>query len=120
MRRKITLATPILAAIMLLAVAVPALAAVNWQITMQHTAAFPKATGQAQYQAQPGQRELQIEAEHLAALAGKRVLFYANGSKFGGATVQRHPFQRRPIMTPRVPACRAVIRWNSIPTLIVV
>ena len=87
MRRKITLATPILAAVMLLAVAIPALAAVNWQITLQHTAAFPKATGHAQYQAQPGQRELQIEAEHLAALAGKRVLFYANGAKFGSATV---------------------------------
>ncbi len=87
MRRKIALATPILAAMMLLAVAVPALAAVDWQITLRHTVAFPKATGQAQYQSQPGQRELQIEAEHLKALAGKRVVFYANGSRIGSATV---------------------------------
>ena len=68
MRHKLALTTPILAAVMLLAVAVPALAAVNWQITLKHTAAFPRATGQAQYQSQPGQRELQIEAEHLRAL----------------------------------------------------
>jgi hypothetical protein len=87
MRHKLALTTPILAAVMLLAVAVPALAAVNWQITLKHTAAFPSATGQAQYQSQPGQRELQIEAEHLRALAGKRVVFYARGVKLGSAIV---------------------------------
>ena len=87
MRHKLALTTPILAAVMLLAVAVPALAAVNWQITLKHTAAFPRATGHAQYQSQPGQRELQIEAEHLRALAGKRVVFYAKGSKLGSAVV---------------------------------
>ena len=87
MRRKLALTTPILAAAMLLAVAVPAFAAVNWQITLKHTAAFPRATGQAQYQSQPGQRELQIEAEHLGTLAGRRVVFYAKGSKLGSAVV---------------------------------
>lgn len=88
-RRTITAA--LLIALVGLATAVPtALAAVNWQITLQHAAAFPKATGQAQFQSQPGQRELQIEAEHLASLAGKQVLFYANGSKFGSATVTSH------------------------------
>ena len=85
-RRTITAA--LLIALVGLATAVPtALAAVNWQITLQHTATFPKATGHAQYQSQPGQRELQIEAEHLKSLAGTRVVFYANGSKFGSATV---------------------------------
>ena len=87
MRHKLTLTTPILAVVMLLAVAVPALAAVNWQITLKHTAAFPRATGQAQYQSQPGQRELQVEAEHLRAMAGKRVVFYPKGSKLGSAVV---------------------------------
>jgi hypothetical protein len=87
MRHKLALITPILAAVMLLAVAVPALAAVNWQITLKHTTAFPRATGQAQYQSQPGQRELQIEAEHLRALAGRRVVFYAKGLKLGSAVV---------------------------------
>jgi hypothetical protein len=89
MKRKIAPATLILAAVMLMAVAVPALAAVNWTTPLRHTAAFPRATGHAQFQSQPGQRELQIEAEHLKTLAGKRVLFYANGAKLGSAIVTR-------------------------------
>ena len=60
---------------------------VNWQITLKHTSAFPTATGSAQYQAQPGQRELQMELERLAKLAGQNVTFYANGAKFGVAKV---------------------------------
>lgn len=56
---------------------------VNWQIALKHSTAFPTATGSAQYQSQPGQRELQIEVEHLARLAGQYVSFYANGAKFG-------------------------------------
>lgn len=60
---------------------------VNWQISMHPSAAYPNTTGAAQYQAQPGQRDLQVELEHLRALAGKYVTFYANGSKFGTAKV---------------------------------
>lgn len=56
---------------------------VNWQIALKHSTAFPTAAGSAQYQSQPGQRELQIEVEHLARLAGQYVSFYANGAKFG-------------------------------------
>jgi hypothetical protein len=56
---------------------------VDWQIAMKPSTAFPTATGSAQYQSQPGQRELQIEVEHLAKLAGQSVSFYANGAKFG-------------------------------------
>jgi hypothetical protein len=56
---------------------------VNWQIALKPSSAFPTATGSAQYQSQPGQRELQIEVEHLAKLAGQSVSFYANGAKFG-------------------------------------
>jgi hypothetical protein len=55
----------------------------NWQISMSPSSAFPTATGSAQYQTQPGQRELQIEVDHIAKLAGQSVSFYANGSKFG-------------------------------------
>jgi hypothetical protein len=80
--------TPLLAAGAALAVAAPsALAATNWQIGLRSAASFPKATGSAQYQAQTGQRELQIEVEHLARLAGKRVYFWANGTRFGSAVV---------------------------------
>ena len=56
---------------------------VNWQIAMKPSNAYPTATGSAQYQSQPGQRELQIEIERLAKLAGQNVSFYANGVKFG-------------------------------------
>ena len=80
----------LVAAVAALAVAVPvALAAVDWQIALHHGASFPKATGGAQYQAQSGQRELQVEVEHVAGLAGKRVSFFANGKKFGSAVVSK-------------------------------
>ena len=82
---------PLLIAALALAVLVPtALAAVDWQIPLRHGPSFPRATGTAEYQAQPGQRELQIEVEHVAKLAGKRVYFWANGSKFGSAIVNSH------------------------------
>jgi predicted PilT family ATPase len=60
---------------------------VDWQIAMKASSAFPHATGSAQYQSQPGQRELQIEVDHVAKLAGQNVSFYANGVKFGAAKV---------------------------------
>ena len=62
-------------------------ATVNWQIVMHPGSSYPATTGAAQYQSQPGQRELQVELEHLRSLAGKTVSFYANGSKFGAAKV---------------------------------
>ncbi len=62
---------------------------VNWQIAMKPAKADPRTTGTAQYQSQPGQRELQAELEHLPSLAGKRVIFYTNGSKFGVAKVSK-------------------------------
>lgn len=79
---------PLVLAVLALAVVVPsALAAINWQIPLTAGKSFPKATGSAQYQAQPGQRELQMEVDHVAGLAGKRVYFWANGAKFGSAVV---------------------------------
>ena len=62
---------------------------VNWQTAMKAAKPYPRTTGTAQYQSQPGQRELQAELEHLRSLAGKRVIFYANGSKFGVAKVSK-------------------------------
>lgn len=62
---------------------------VNWQTALKAAKAYPRTTGTAQYQSQPGQRELQAELEHLRSLAGKRVMFYANGSKFGVAKVSK-------------------------------
>jgi hypothetical protein len=61
--------------------------AVNWQITLKGSTRYPKASGSAQYQSQPGQRELQIEVDHVRSLAGKRVVFSAAGVTLGRATV---------------------------------
>ena len=44
---------------------------VNCQIAMKPSTTFPTATGSAQYQSQPGQRELQIQVSHLAKLAAR-------------------------------------------------
>lgn len=87
MNRKSIFVAPLLAALVLLAVAVPAMAAINWQIPLKPSSSYSTATGSAQYQAQTGQRDLQVEADHLKTLAGSRVSFYANGAKFGTGLV---------------------------------
>jgi hypothetical protein len=53
---------------------------VNWQIALRHSTAYPRATGSAQYQTQPGQREFQAEVDHIRSLAGSRVTVKVNGS----------------------------------------
>ena len=72
---------------LLAAVVVPAVLAGNSQITLKPSNSYPAATGNAQYQSQPGQRELQVEVEHLRALAGKSISVYVGGSKIGTARV---------------------------------
>lgn len=76
------------AAIMLVpAAAVAAEPTVNWQINLTHGAEFPQATGGAQYQSQPGQRELQVEVERIASLKGKTVSVCVNNAEIGTAKV---------------------------------
>jgi hypothetical protein len=60
---------------------------VNWQIALRPGSAFPTAQGGAQYQSQPGQKELQVEVEHIKALAGKLVMVSVNGTPVGTAKV---------------------------------
>jgi hypothetical protein len=62
-------------------------AAVDWQISLKGSTRYPNASGSAQYQSQPGQRELQIEVEHVRSLAGRHVIFSAAGVTLGSATV---------------------------------
>ncbi len=73
------------------ALALPATAlaeqAVNWQINLKPSGSYPTAQGGAQYQAQPGQRELQVEVEHVLALKGKVVDMCVNGASIGIAKV---------------------------------
>lgn len=64
-----------------------ALAATSWQISMAAGAAYPKANGAAQYQSRSGQRDLQVEVQHVRALAGQKVVFSAAGKTLGSAKV---------------------------------
>src|SRR5690242_2807022 len=62
-------------------------ATVNWQVPLKAAAAYPTATGSAQYQSQPGQREIQVEVYRIRSLAGKTVVFSAGGMTLGSAKV---------------------------------
>ena len=60
---------------------------VNWQIPLTGAAAYRTANGSAQYQSQPGQRDLQVEVQRVRSLAGKTVVFSAAGMTLGTAKV---------------------------------
>jgi predicted PilT family ATPase len=92
-------------------VVVPAvLAGANSQITLKPSNRYPTATGTAQYQSQPGQRELQIEVEHLRGLAGQSLSIYVGGSKIGAARVNSRgvaELARNSELAQRVPSVAA-------------
>lgn len=67
--------------------ALPAAPAVNWQVPLSGSSAYPKANGSAQYQSQQGQREIQVEVQRVRSLAGQTVVFYAGGMTLGSAKV---------------------------------
>jgi hypothetical protein len=79
----------LLGALLSVGIIASAATAANRQIALKAGPAYPVARGSAQYQAQPGQRELQLEVEHIRLLAGKRVLVYVNGARVGSAPVSR-------------------------------
>ena len=57
-------------------------------IALKASSAFPGAKGKAKFQTE-GQRELEIEVEHVRRLAGKRVNFFVGATKVGSARDQR-------------------------------
>ena len=70
-----------------LALAVPAVQAKGGTIiALKASSAFPGAKGKAKFQVE-GQRELEIEVEHVRRLAGKRVNFFVNAKKVGSARI---------------------------------
>jgi hypothetical protein len=77
----------LLVAFLALAVVSMSLAAGSSQIALRASKAYRGAIGAAQYQSQPGQRELQVEVDHVRALAGQYVSVYVGGSKIGSARV---------------------------------
>ena len=55
-------------------------------IALKASSAFPGAKGKAKFQVE-GQREAEIEVEHVRRLAGKRVNFFVNAKKVGSARI---------------------------------
>ena len=55
-------------------------------IALKASSAFPGAKGKAKFQVE-GQRELEIEIEHVRRLAGKRVNFFVNAKRVGSKRV---------------------------------
>lgn len=87
MKRATWLSSLLIVSLPAMVVVPAALAGANSQITLKPSSSYPKATGTAQYQSQPGQRELQIEVEHLRGLAGQSLGIYVGGTKIGIARV---------------------------------
>jgi hypothetical protein len=63
------------------------LGTVNREITLHPSSAFPRASGNSQYQSQPGQAEFQAEVEHVVALKGQLVTVSVSGVMIGKARV---------------------------------
>src|SRR5262245_11075587 len=81
--------TASLVALAALAVAAPAAQAKGspgTRIALKPSGAFAGASGKAKFQNQ-GQRELEIEVEHVRRLAGRRVDFFVNRTKVGSGRV---------------------------------
>jgi hypothetical protein len=74
-----------------LAVAIPAAALASGgegtRIALKPAKVFPAAKGSAKFKARAGERELQVEVEHIRRLAGGRVVFVVAGAKLGTAKV---------------------------------
>jgi hypothetical protein len=85
-RTFIPLAVLALAALALAVPAVQAKGGPGTRIALKSASAFPGASGKAKFQNQ-GQRELEIEVEHVRRLAGKRVNFFVNSTKVGSARI---------------------------------
>jgi hypothetical protein len=88
MKRTVILTVSLLA-LTALAVAAPTVQAKGGpgtRIALKASGSFAGATGKAKFQNQ-GQRELEIEVEHVRRLAGKRVNFFVNSTKVGSARV---------------------------------
>jgi hypothetical protein len=71
-----------------LTVAIPAaLAAGGTRIALKSAKAFPAAKGSAQFKAKAGERELQVEVEHIRRLAGRQVVIVVGGARLGTVKV---------------------------------
>ena len=105
--------TLLAAAALALAVSGPAVLAgggSGTRIVLKAAKAFPAAKGAAKFRAREGERELQVEVEHIRRLAGKRVVFYVGGKRRGTAKVNglgEARFARNTELGQAVPAVTA-------------
>jgi hypothetical protein len=93
-----------------LAVAAPAVQAKGGTIiALKASSAFPGAKGKAKFQVE-GQRELEIEVEHVRRLAGKRVNFFVNAKKVGSLRINGFGAAQLNLRGSRAPAVRSGTR----------
>ena len=79
--------TGLLTALMGAATLAPAVQAKGGtRIVLKASKAYPGASGKAKFQT-AGQRELEIEVEHVRRLAGKRVNFFVGSTRVGSARI---------------------------------
>ena len=87
---------------------------VNWQIPLTAGKGIAQVTGSSQYQSQPGQRELQIEIEHLRSLAGQSLLAQVNGVTVGSMKVSGKGIAQLTRNTERGQATPMVAHGSSV------
>jgi hypothetical protein len=89
--RRTTLISALLACIAFVVIAPAASASggssTTRTIALHGSVSFPNATGKAVYKVGGGERELQIEVEHIGVLRGKHVNVFVNGSKLASPVV---------------------------------
>ena len=79
--------TAVLAALVATAILAPTVQAKDGtRIALKASDAYPGASGKAKFQT-AGQRELEIEVEHVRRLAGKRVNFFVGSTRVGSARI---------------------------------
>ena len=113
------------AAALALAVAVPSVLASGGggtRIVLRPAKAFPAAKGSATFKAKAGERELEVQVEHVRRLAGRTVMFYVGGKRLGNAkvgTLGAAHIERRNGAVPAVSAGTAVTVKTASGVLIV-
>jgi hypothetical protein len=89
--RRTTLISALVACIAFVAFAPAAFASggstTTRSIALHRSVSFPNATGKAVYKVGGGERELQIEVEHIFVLRGKHVNVFVNGNKIASPIV---------------------------------
>lgn len=91
MVRRWMLVAPLLVAMFLVG-AVPAATAqsgVNARIRLTGSQAFPAATGTAKYLERGGEREFEVEVEHVRRLVGQTLTVFVDGTQAGTMRVNR-------------------------------